>query len=431
MVPSSFHRPLTKLRNLLVLVPALVAACWPTAAHADALPGLLAVGYTIDEVPPIRSDVEYPTCGNEVENNINRNFNGEPFQQCGNDLFMIHYTGYITIPENDTIEFMVAADDGGTIQIGGTEFGTWNDKGCSWSEQTTESFPAGVYPLDGWFYEHGGGTCYMLAWNIDDEGWEIVPDDAFTQTSTPVTTTTTTTSTTTTVPETTVPQTTTTLPETTTTTTTLPEVVTTTSSTSTTTTTTTQAPPPLTTTTTEPEPTTTTTEPEPTTTTEPEPTTTTTEPEPEETTTTTEPEPEPTTTTTEPEPEETTTTTEPEEEPTPTTVLQVTPQISVAEAVAVIYTQPLEELPAEQLVQVFEAIVEEELTTEQGEAITAILNEATDEVKKVFQEEVNVFAGIFDSYRMVGQTIDVGQRRTLIAVANSLVAVGPALRRRK
>ena len=414
-----------KLRNLLVLVPALVAACWPTAAHADALPGLLAVGYTIDEVPPIRSDVEYPTCGNEVENNINRNFNGEPFQQCGDNLFMIHYTGYITIPENDTIEFMVAADDGGTIKVGLEEFGTWDDKGCSWSEPLQETFEAGVYTLDGWFYEHGGGTCYMLAWNIDDEGWEIVPDDAFTQTSTPVTTTTTTTSTTSTVPETTVPQTTTTLPATTTTTTTLPEVTTTTSSTSTTTTTTTQAPPPQTTTT-EPEPTTTTTEPEPTTTTttEPEPTTTTTEPKPTTTTT----EPEPTTTTTQPEPTTTTTQAEPT---TTTTVLQVTPQISVAEAVAVIYTQPLEELPAEQLVQVFEAIVEEELTTEQGEAIAAILNEATDEVKKVFQEEVNVFAGIFDSYRMFGQTIDVGQRRTLIAVANSLVAVGPALRRRK
>ena len=413
-----------KLRNLLVLVPALVAACWPTAAHADALPGLLAVGYTIDEVPPIRSDVEYPTCGNEIENNINRNFNGEPFQQCGDDLFMIHYTGYITIPENDTIEFMVAADDGGTVKVGLEEFGTWDDKGCSWSEPLQETFEAGVYTLDGWFYEHGGGTCYMLAWNIDDEGWEIVPDDAFTQTSTPVTTTTTTTSTTSTVPETTVPQTTTTLPATTTTTTTLPEVTTTTSSTSTTTTTTTQAPPPQTTTT-EPEPTTTTTEPEPTTTTttEPEPTTTTTEPKPTTTTT----EPEPTTTTTQPEPTTTTTQAEPT---TTTTVLQVTPQISVAEAVAVIYTQPLEELPAEQLVQVFEAIVEEELTTEQGEAIAAILNEATDEVKKVFQEEVNVFAGIFDSYRMVGQTIDVGQRRTLIAVANSLVAVGPALRRR-
>ena len=404
-----------KLRNLLVLVPALVAACWPTAAHADALPGLLAVGYTINEVPPIRSDVEYPTCGNEVENNINRNFDGEPFQQCGDDLFMIHYTGYINIPENDTIQFMIAADDGGTIQIGGTEFGTWDDKGCSWSEQTTESFPAGVYPLDGWFYEHGGGTCYMLAWNIDDAGWEIVPDDAFTQTSTPVTTTTTTTST---VPETTVPETTTTPPETTTTTTTLPEVVTTTSSTSTTTTTTTQAPPPPTTTTTEPAPTTTTTEPEPTT------TTTTTEPEPTTTTT----EPEPTTTTTEPEPTTTTTQAEPI---TTTTVLQVTPQITISEAVAVIYTQPLEELPAEQLVQVFEAIVEEELTADQGEAISAILNTATDEVKKVFQEKVNVFAGVFDSYRMVGQTIDVGQRRTLIAVANSLVAVGPALRRRK
>ena len=40
-------------------------------------------------------------------------------------------------------------------------------------------------------YENGGATCVMLAWNIDDAGWAIVPDEAFTrnQVASPTTTT--------------------------------------------------------------------------------------------------------------------------------------------------------------------------------------------------------------------------------------------------
>ena len=175
----------------LVFLPAAFIALLPQTANAEPEPGLNAVGYLIDQIPPERSDDIYPTCGSEVENNINRNFNGEPFQDCGWDFFMVHYTGFIDIPEHDTIQFMVAADDGGTVDIGGYEFGTWNLKGCSWSAIATLELDPGPNPLDGWFFEAGGGTCYMLAWNIDDTYWEIVPDWAFTTTSTPSTTTTT------------------------------------------------------------------------------------------------------------------------------------------------------------------------------------------------------------------------------------------------
>jgi hypothetical protein len=42
-------------------------------------------------------------------------------------------------------------------------------------------------------YENSGVTCVMLAWKIDDNEWEIVPEWAFTTASTPQTTTTTTT----------------------------------------------------------------------------------------------------------------------------------------------------------------------------------------------------------------------------------------------
>ena len=84
----------------------------------------------------------------------------------------------------------------------------------------------------------------------------------------------------------------------------------------------------------------------------------------------------------------------------------------------------------EQAQAIFEEIVVEELTAEVAEELVAVLNEAPTKVKKKFQETINVFAGVFDSFQMVGQTIPVGERRTLLAVSNTLVAVGASLRRR-
>jgi hypothetical protein len=202
---------------------------------------LLTRYYTITEIPPVKSDLIYTECGSEVENNINRSYDGEPYLECTYDLFMVHMTGAIIIPEHDTIEFWLASDDGGTIKIGTDEWGTWSDQGCSATESGQIDISAGAQPLDLWMYENGGGTCVMLAWNIDNTGWAIVPDEAFLMEASwesTTTSTTSTTSTSTSVPSTTVPveqeptttilQTTTTLPPDTTVpeqTTTVPEVV--------------------------------------------------------------------------------------------------------------------------------------------------------------------------------------------------------------
>ena len=168
--------------------------------------------YSIDEIPPVQSIDEYPLCGSEVENNINRSYDGEPFEDCTGDLFMVHMTGYITIPEHETIEFWLASDDGGEITIDGNTFGVWNDQGCSATMSGNLDIESGSQPFELWMYENGGGTCVMLAWKIDDGDWQIVPDEVFTQqagstttttTSTTTTSTSTTTSTTTTEPATT------------------------------------------------------------------------------------------------------------------------------------------------------------------------------------------------------------------------------------
>ena len=237
-------------RNLtrwFIPLPAILFAVFPQTVNAEPTPGLATTYYTIDEIPPVQSTTEYPVCGTETENNINRSYDGEPYEDCTGDLFMVHMTGYIDIPEHDTIEFMLAHDDGGEITIDGNTFGVWNDQGCSWSMSDELELDAGSQPLELWMYENGGSACILFAWNIDDEGWAIVPDSAFTTngvsqtTSTTSSTTTSLTTTTSSSTTSTTELTTTTTSSTTTiaSTTTLPTTTTTVQSTTTTQTTTT------------------------------------------------------------------------------------------------------------------------------------------------------------------------------------------------
>ena len=175
----------------LIFAPVAILALFAPSANAEPIQGLQTTYYTIDSVPPTRSDDIYIECGSEVENNINRSYDGEPYLDCTNDLFMVRMTGFITIPVHNTIEFWLASDDGGTIKIGTHEWGNWSDQGCTWMESGQIDISAGNQNLDLWMYENGGGTCIMLAWNINNQGFEIVPDEAFITTGIPTDTTTT------------------------------------------------------------------------------------------------------------------------------------------------------------------------------------------------------------------------------------------------
>ena len=430
-----------RLSRLALLIPALAFALFPKSVKADALPGLRTVYYEIDEIPPIQSETEYSMCGLEVENNINRSYDGEPFEDCTYDFFMVQMTGFITIPEHETIEFWLASDDGGEATIGGNTFGRWADQGCSATVSGPLELESGVHPLEVWMYEHGGGTCLMLAWKIDDGYWEIVPEWAFTTEYTPSTTTSTTT-----VPSTTVPATTTTsttLQETSTTTTTTTETTepigttstapaSTTSTTSSTTTTTTQAPQPV-------------WVPPATTTTEATTTTTTTSEPPTETTVTTQP-PQ----TTQPEPSTTIPQTTVAQTSIPTTSIPDTTSSSTTLVMDTTTTMPsiqpsmsnqqilqqainpsvVESLSTTEAEILFAGLDEESVTEDQAALIIQALDEAPDEVKQAFEENVNVFSGLWSSYKMVGQTISVAERVTLVAVANTMGAATAVLRRR-
>jgi hypothetical protein len=447
---------MVKNTRWLIFAPVAILALFSTVTNAEPIQGLETTYYVIDEVPPLQSTTEYEECGSELENNINRSYDGEPFEDCTEDLFMVHMTGYIDIPEHDTIEFMLASDDGGEITIGNNTWGYWQDQGCTWMMSGQLQLEVGTVPLELWMYEHGGGSCVMLAWKIDNNDWEIVPEWAFTTTSTPQTTTSTTTVQIDTVPV-TDPVTTTIVPESTTSS----ELVTTTSltaqtSTSVETTTTTEyvsppvAQPPVV------------VEPEPI----EEPTTEDTEPiqEPEEVVEETIPlEPPDTDPTVETEDtlpfvedsEVLDTTPMLPDDTTPTEVLpdEVTEEIQleelndeelltaidsieegmeVSEELAVAVAQSAEvvaSLSSEEATAVFEAIEVDNLSVEEAQAIVEAVQDAPAEVRETFEEEINIFSPGFDNYVPLGSNIPVSTRRTLIAVAAGAAIAAAGTRR--
>ena len=445
----------------LIFAPVAILALFSTVTNAEPIEGLNTTYYVIDEIPPAQSTTEYQECGSELENNINRSYDGEPYEECTGDLFMVHMTGFITIPEHETIEFFLASDDGGEITIGNNTFGLWQDQGCSATMSGNLTIEAGSQPLELFMYENGGSSCLMLAWKIDDNDWEIVPEWAFTTESTPQTTTSTTTAPTTTVPATDLV--TTTLQESTTSS----ELVTTTSlsqQTSTvpeTTTTTEYVSPPVA----QPPAV---VEPEPI----EEPTTEDTEPiqEPEEVVEETIPlEPPDTyptvktedtlpfvedsevldatpmlpddTTPTEVLPDEVTEETIPVEE-TPveelsdeeliTAIESIEEGMEVSEELAVAVAQSAEvvaSLSSEEATAVFEAIEVDNLSTEEAQAIVEAVQDAPAEVREAFEEEINIFSPGFDNYVPLGSNIPVSTRRTLIAVAAGAAIAAAGTRR--
>jgi hypothetical protein len=441
-------------RWLIFLPVAIFALFAPQPAQASQT-GLLVRGYSVTELPPTKSDLAYPLCGSSVEPFINVTFDYEQnlFGECGWDLFMLHYTGYLQIPEHDTIEFWIASDDGGTIQIGSQEFGVWQDQGCSATETGLIDIAAGTQVLDAWFYEAGGATCFMLAWNIDNTGWAIVQPEFFTSeplppatTSTLETTTTESSTTTTEMPTSTtttsiylptttaVPQTTSTVPETTSSIQSIPlPVETIVATTSTPATTTTLEPPPETTLTTYLQVTSPTI-----------PATTTTLlrpvslPNAPETTIPTYTPPETGEPLTQAEFVEALTALS---EATPDQVTQIVDTILASEVTSdqaeqlVAAVEVLSVITGEQAQELFQAIEPAQLSESMAAVISDAMNDPAvpDEVKEAFEDTLNIFGNDgFATYVPLGSSVNVAVRRTIIAGTTILVAMpSPAPARRK
>jgi hypothetical protein len=97
-----------------------------------------------------------------------------------------------------------------------------------------------------------------------------------------------------------------------------------------------------------------------------------------------------------------------------------------SEQAAELATSPkvLESINGEQATEVFDAITVAEVSQEEGAEIVEALTGASSDVKESFEEEINVFAGVFDTYVALGSEINVGDRRTVIAVGSVVAAIG-------
>jgi len=399
----------------------------PVSASTE---GLSVDVYKFDGVPYPSTDNQLCASNVTFVSQIDFDWGGDVVAGCDYDQVVVHFYGYITIPEK--VLLVVLHDDGAVLKLNGDYWiDAWYDTGCAWDNVWVE---AGTYELDYWFYENGGGACAKLWYSdVNQYQYDVVPASWFSK-SEPQTTTTTEPSTTTTEPETTTTElaTTTTTIETTTTTTTLEPTTTTwpTSTTSTTTPTTTapitsvpvtteettSLPPtvPLTTTpsvppTSEPFVGPITSVPNVTTST----TTSTIAPIAETTTST------PAQTTTTP---ETTTTSE-----APVATLPDAPDPEqIVEYLTTITPDDLASLNVQEVAQLIADIANAELTDEQAEQISEALSNAPDEVKQAFQEAVNVFGGQFDSYVPAGSNVTVLERRTIVAVtAGAMLPLSP------
>lgn len=99
-----------------------------------------------------------------------------------------------------------------------------------------------------------------------------------------------------------------------------------------------------------------------------------------------------------------------------------------AEVSQILSSDALAEVEEEQIIQLIEEINFEEFSEEESEIIMAALSDAPDEVKAVFQNEVNIFSDPnFGTYVPIGSNINVEQRRVLVAAgATIMAAAAPA-----
>ena len=173
------------MKRTRIFLTALIIGGWifllqPATAN-ETTSGLTLEVYSYDpaNLPEAKP---YELCANAwvSVDQINHDWGGEIVAGCADDFVLLHYSGFITLPESGEITFQSVADDGFVMNIDGqTVIDNWWPKGCS-GGTGTHNFEANVsQSIDVWFYEYGGGACNILYY-YDVNGFNVVPSDAFT-----------------------------------------------------------------------------------------------------------------------------------------------------------------------------------------------------------------------------------------------------------
>ena len=107
---------------------------------------------------------------------------GAAAQGCPVNFFMVHFEGWITVPESGDWEWLNWSDDGWYMTIGDfVALDDWNFHGCGghWSgpNEGFTQMEAGVsQPISVWMFEWGGGACARLDYG-SPSGYGVVPTE--------------------------------------------------------------------------------------------------------------------------------------------------------------------------------------------------------------------------------------------------------------
>jgi hypothetical protein len=131
---------------------------------------------------PWQQEPEQPVCYSGVVTMIDFDWGGAPaVEGCPQNFFMVHFTGWLTVPESGQWEFLNWSDDGWYMMLDGViTIDDWNFHGCGghWSgpnEGYSQLVAGQSYALDIWMFEWGGGACARLWYGAPTLGYGVVP----------------------------------------------------------------------------------------------------------------------------------------------------------------------------------------------------------------------------------------------------------------
>lgn len=191
------RRQISQLTRSFIFFPVAILGFLAPAGLSKATspiePGLIATVYNnfgYNGNPPLPAVSGRPSVGEMTVSRVQQNFDQSPPFGLYED-FIVQYEGFITSPVSGVFRFWPQGDDGTKLYIEDVLIqDDWRDKGGGGAFSSYIDFEAGISKkFDMWFYENGGGAWTTLYWDIGN-GWEIVPDSAFTQQVAPTTTTT-------------------------------------------------------------------------------------------------------------------------------------------------------------------------------------------------------------------------------------------------
>jgi len=175
------------------MAAAMLFCTLPALAQEEPQQGLTMTVYpgVIVGTGPWETTPTIEPCFVGIVPNIDFMWGGDaPAAGCPADFFMVHFTGWITVPESGAWEWLNWSDDGWRMTIGDfLALDDWNFHGCGghWSgpNEGYTQMEAGVsQPISVWMFEWGGGACARLDYG-SPSGYGVVPTEWLTTEAVP------------------------------------------------------------------------------------------------------------------------------------------------------------------------------------------------------------------------------------------------------